>query len=312
MLYLYREGGPQCSHECMCQCHGTDGLGTGRHIRACCDPCAICVRRIKIGLERLHLDACHHDAEADEKSLLEETSAKGFLFEKQARRLHGVLKDRFSLAAQKEFSHLWTWGIERISDKRIRRSVKVYYCDKVPLEFFIAGASTRRKGEKGHPYWHNKPGGIMRHLTEGCVVANRLLDSYGFVTASGRIDPQARDIVLAATVLSDTQKNGIPWGEKSVKNHGEIAANTWRPVAELCGVSRELADQIAEAVHWHYGRWTPSEAPKRLQDLPDLVKIVHLLDACSANCENEMIFEPRAVIEFLNDDTPYLERHIAP
>lgn len=191
-----------------------------------------------------------------------------------------------------ELLSLWEWGIERISDDNIRGAVKCYFFCKVPYQFFTAPSSTSGK----HPYWHNVPGGLVRHLTECCISADRLISMCGFVEEDDlTVNVFARDIVLAATVITDTQKNGIPWGGSSVISHGEIAANVWRDVAEACKISADIIDQIAEAVHFHYGRFTQvpgGHLRKRINDFPDFVKIVHLLDACSSNSDNELIYRP--------------------
>ena len=146
----------------------------------------------------------------------------------------GIFKILFSAKVEQEIRSLWEWGIDRISDENIRQAVKYYYLYKVPGQFFTAPSSTSGK----HPYWHNVSGGLVRHIAECCVSADRLLAVFGFVEDDDRtIHAPARDIVLAATVITDTQKNGIPWGDTSVRNHGEIAANVWRDVAESCKLS---------------------------------------------------------------------------
>jgi len=221
-----------------------------------------------------------------------ETSVEDLLARFKNGEIGLFLISKFEADVEQEIRFLWEWGIDRISDDSIRQAVKYYYLHKVPDQFFSAPSSTSGK----HPYWHNVPGGLVRHLTECCISADRLLGIFGFVEDDDRtIHVPSRDIVLAATVITDTQKNGIPWGNSSVRNHGEIAANTWRDIAESCKLSKDIADQISEAVHYHYGRYTqvPDGQPrKRFNDLPDFVKIVHLLDVCSSNRDNEFIYRP--------------------
>lgn len=203
---------------------------------------------------------------------------------------------------------LWEWGIERISDDVVRKSVSNYYLARVPFQFFISSCSSTTDSrtphsKKKHPDWHTEAGGIVRHIIECCIEANRLLTLFGYERPAAtdlkreeKVDSEACDIVLAATLITDTQKNGSPWGEKTVKNHGEIAARLWKRVAIGCDVPKDIREQIAEAVFWHYGRYTPAEPPKRFQDLPDLVQIVNLLDANSANYDKNLIYRP---VEFI-------------
>lgn len=193
---------------------------------------------------------------------------------------------------------LWEWGIERISDPNIRIAVKSFYCCVVPKQFFIAPSSTNGTH---HPYWHNRPGGIVRHLAECCVSADRLLQAFGFTRQVREHDREqeyvldwARDRVLAATVLSDTFKNGFPWGRETVKNHGEVAAELWHAHA-ASSVDDETLDEIAHAVHWHYGRYTPvPEGCERakLDHFAKITQIVHLLDMCSSNDDYALIYLP--------------------
>lgn len=205
--------------------------------------------------------------------------------------------DKINDKVKQEIKFLWEWGIGRISNDVVRKAVSNYYLAQVPFQFFISpvslGASPLMPHtKKRHPSWHNVAGGIVRHIAESCVGADRQLTLFGFVDEDERVDADARDIVLAATLATDTQKNGLPWSEKTVRNHGEIAARIWDRVAIGCGVPRNTREQITEAVFWHYGRYTPTHPKKSFQELPELVKIVHILDACSASRDNELIYRP--------------------
>ena len=210
------------------------------------------------------------------------------------RNLIGELRkksDKIDEAVEIKIKALWDWGIERISDKDIRQAIKRYYFAGVPVEFFSAPASV--SGGK-HPSWHNEPGGIVWHLTECCVSVDRLLQTYGYRDEDGRYDFRARDIVLAATLITDTLKNGSPWGERTLKNHGELAALRWKHLAHE-SVDDDALEQIAEAAHYHYGRYTvvpEGEKKIRFRDLPPLVQIVHLLDSVSASDKNMIIYKP--------------------
>ncbi len=49
----------KCPHECECSCHDKDVLAV--HIRACCQLCQVCQRRIRSELLLMHehLGDCH-------------------------------------------------------------------------------------------------------------------------------------------------------------------------------------------------------------------------------------------------------------
>lgn len=200
--------------------------------------------------------------------------------------------DRIDESVEEKIRNLWGYGIEEISDRDIREAVKRYYFAGVPVEFFSAPASV--SGGK-HPGWHNTSGGIAWHLMECCVSADRFLQAYEYTDESGIYDfrgRRARDIVLAATCITDTVKNGSPWGERTLKNHGELAAVGWKYLAHG-SVDDEALEQIAHAVHYHYGRYTPVPEGKekiKFKDLPPLTQIVHLLDMCSSDIKNQLIY----------------------
>jgi len=191
---------------------------------------------------------------------------------------------------------LWEWGIERISDDAVRKSVSNYFEARVPYQFFISPATT---SSRKHVRWHSKPGGIVLHIIESCILCDVFLNSFGFMDRDKQIRQdtrEVRDIVLAATLISDTQKRGIPWSGETVRSHGEIAADAWRRVAVGCGVSRDFIDKITEASTWHYGQFTPSDEPRELLELPVYVQIVHLADSVSSNRILEFIYNSKGRI----------------
>ena len=199
--------------------------------------------------------------------------------------------DKIDGEVEEKIKALWQWGIERISDQDIRQAIKHFYFAGVPVEFFSAPASV--SGGK-HPSWHNKPGGIVWHLMECCVSADRFLQAYEYTDEKGRFDLRARDIVLAATLITDTLKNGSPWGDVTLKNHGELAALRWKYLTHE-SVDYDALEQIAHAVHYHYGRYTPVPAGQkkiRFEDMPPLAQIVHLLDMCSSNSDYQLLYRP--------------------
>jgi hypothetical protein len=205
--------------------------------------------------------------------------------------------DKIDDLVEKEIRTLWREGVERISNPNIRQAIKFFYIHVVPVEFFSAPSSMTGNH---HPEWHNDvPGGfgILRHIIECCVMADKELEIEGYVKRDlddrERIDPDALDIVLAATLVTDTFKNGS-WGKRTLRNHGEIAARMWR-LTTTGRVDEWIGSKIADAVHFHYGRYTPvpeGSPPVKLENLPKLTQIVHRLDARSADGNNMLIYRP--------------------
>lgn len=185
---------------------------------------------------------------------------------------------------RKALISLWAWGVDKISDEDLRKSLSNFYEVRVPFQFFVSPSSSTGHH---HPFWHNEPGGIVRHLVESCAISEALLNSFGFnaLKRNGNIKEynNMKDIVLAASLISDTFKNGNPWGKFTNRDHGRIAAEIWERVAIGCDVRKDLIDKVYEASAWHYGRFTPSDNPKELEELPTHIKIVHLADSISSS-----------------------------
>lgn len=47
----------KCEHECQCDCH--EGMCV--HIMACCNPCDLCQKNIKMFHLDEHIKQCHHE-----------------------------------------------------------------------------------------------------------------------------------------------------------------------------------------------------------------------------------------------------------
>ena len=47
-----------CPHACFCSCHRLR-FGKAAHLFACCNPCGLCERKIRIGSENEHNENCH-------------------------------------------------------------------------------------------------------------------------------------------------------------------------------------------------------------------------------------------------------------
>jgi len=201
---------------------------------------------------------------------------------------------------EKELKALWKYGIDRIESTWTKASVVDFLEEETPLSFFINPASPSKRH---HPAWQNKEAGMLRNTTECCLIVDMQLRSFKkFCGVLDEIIPWTRDVVLAATILSDTFKydKQILDGVEIVSpgkvnpNHGKIAANIWRDkYAKRHGVAREK--EIFEATYWHLGRWTPGWTPKI--KFSTLTKIVHRIDAIMADNSLELLYTPKDAIE---------------
>ena len=198
---------------------------------------------------------------------------------------------------EQELISLWKYGVLRISDSMIRKSIIDFLSQEAPLGFFVNPASV---SGKWHPKWQNEKCGILRNTTECCLFADQMLMQYQeFCDTTHRVLPEARDIVLCATILSDTFKYGTlivePHSDKAkhIREHGQVAADKWWPIAYATCPLNPIKE-IYDSTYWHLGRWTPGWTPG--VKFSKLTEIVHILDAIFADKNLELLYEVKQIV----------------
>jgi len=102
--------------------------------------------------------------------------------------------------------------------------------ETAPPEFYTDACSGTGRY---HPPEDQQVGGILIHTKKAVQVALSLMRFYG-------LDPNRperkeywllRDQIIAAVILHDLYKNGIPWGESTHPEHGDIAAKELEKLA---------------------------------------------------------------------------------
>ncbi|MDO8522931.1 MAG: hypothetical protein Q7S12_01425 [bacterium] len=201
-----------------------------------------------------------------------------------------------------ELHALWKYGVERISNSAIKNSVVDFLEEEAPLGFFV---NTVSRTSKHHPKWQCQKAGILRNTTECCLAAKMQLQIYKeFCDENDQVLPEPLDIVLAATILSDTFKydNDILISKMSRekarlnRDHGKIAANIWRDkYAKRHKIGSAVEKEIFNATYWHLGRWTNGWTTKT--KLPLLSEIVHRLDMIFTDKSLELLYNPKREIK---------------
>ena len=155
-----------------------------------------------------------------------------------------------------EFEHLC---ILQIRSELTRNAVTEYLQTVAPIEFFRAPASSTGRN---HPLWQVASGGILANTVECCVGIDRKMRMYPSLTdADFNSLSEDRDIIYAATILSDTHKPadfGKSWQQWA---HHRTAATQWRDFATAKGLCTTLVSAIYDAIFWHLGRFTPEWPP---------------------------------------------------
>jgi len=142
---------------------------------------------------------------------------------------------------------------------------------------------------KYHPAQSNGNGGLVRHTRAAVYFANKLCDVY-------LVEAEQKDLVIAATILHDITKYGIPKQKYTTKIHGYEAALFIEEVAlqNQPMISQKSLDTIKYAVKYHFGRWTTLPVGHTTKHFPEdygyIERIVHLADVVSAQKEVSLGF----------------------
>lgn len=180
--------------------------------------------------------------------------------------------------------------INAINDVKIRTLIEVAL-HEAHQDFFIIPASS---SGKYHPNEDNGKGGLVRHTIKCVTVVQNLFDFFGIKIKN------ERDIVIAACILHDICKNGLPesWGKHTVLNHG-LVAYSWLDQFELR--SKYTKELIRLCVRYHMSIWSDpkEEAIAAVNNSSPLIKIVQVADMISSR--REISFFPGIEMVVNND-----------
>ena len=195
---------------------------------------------------------------------------------------------------EQRLEELWTFTVERISDERIKAAVVYLLEEVVSWQFFSVPSSSSKQF---HPSWQVTDGGLVRHTTELCIGLHRHLQQFPELTDENCVPlPEVFDTLLAAGILHDAFKNGLPWGEKTdYENHHRIAAEKWSEAAEKFGVPEDIRVNAAEAIFWHAGRWTPGWTLEIYQQRCIYARVLHDMDMAFSNVDLDAMYEAKPI-----------------
>lgn len=157
---------------------------------------------------------------------------------------------------------------KRIKDDDIRKFTTTAL-DNAPKAFWIIPASS---SGKYHPPEDQGEGGLVRHLIKSGEISLELAKFYN-------LSEKDTDIVFAASIIHDIQKNGIPWTEHTDYTHGLIAYN-W---LEQFSLKQPEKDEIRNCIRYHMAQWVqPAEEVKRAMTPTTNEHVVQLSDYFSS------------------------------
>lgn len=149
----------------------------------------------------------------------------------------------------------------------------------VPMYFFQVAASSTGKY---HPTYALGQMGLWRHTIAAAMIACDLVNLEMF-----DLTDDEKDYIIAAILLHDTCKHGIPETKYTVHDHPLQAANL---VNTYC--SKEFANNVAPLIASHMGQWTTCKWSKIELPKPEtkMQKIVHLCDYLASRKYLEVVF----------------------
>ncbi len=188
-------------------------------------------------------------------------------------------------------SALWKYGIEPISDPKLRSTLEEFLL-VVPLAFYTQPAS---HSGRFHPPWQNVAHGTFLSIVESCV----LLPGWArhvpeILDAEKNPSQRAIDLGLAATIVSDCWKmedhDDIHYGA----DHGRAAAKRWIPFALAAGLDRRTAMEVADASVMHMGVYAPDWTTRT--KLSPIARLVNLPDVATSLPQLKLIYRGKTVI----------------
>lgn len=138
-------------------------------------------------------------------------------------------------------NHDFDLEIQKINSDDIRRFVKKSLSKADPMFWEVPSSSTG----KYHPQEDQGKGGLIRHIKKSVVVVEQF-------ARRSQFSERELDMAIAAMLLHDICKNGIPWEENTDYTHGLIASK-W---LEQFGLEdRTAKEMILNAVRYHMAPW---------------------------------------------------------
>ena len=142
-----------------------------------------------------------------------------------------------------------------IQDPNIQDFVRILL-ETAPSEFYTDPCSGTGQH---HPPEDQQVGGILIHTKKAVQVALSLMRFYGLDQGQKEYW-LLRDQIIAAVILHDLYKNGIPWGKSTHPEHGDIAAKELEKWARRTILPIQCTDFIADLVRYHMGQWTKPDS----------------------------------------------------
>jgi len=154
--------------------------------------------------------------------------------------------------------------LKKIKNEEIRNFTKEVL-DHAPKQFWSAPSSS---SGKHHPPEDNGKGGLVTHTIKATLIAEDICRYFNLPDIE-------TDEVISATMLHDIQKNGIPWGDHTVDNHG-LVASKWLEIFDYPKSFYKdfMPCPIVDCVRFHMGRFADQPEDKMGSTSPSMQEII--------------------------------------
>ena len=154
---------------------------------------------------------------------------------------------------------------------------------KAPPYFYTAASSS---SGKYHPAQSNGEGGLVRHTKATAYFAHEFCACYGLTGRSA-------DHAVAAAILHDICKYGLPGGQHTTKTHDKESADfvmalgkAYLNTSEAGVFGPDELVEICKGIAFHMGTWTIHDRKKAFPgDYSPLEACVHMADMASSRKE---------------------------
>lgn len=161
--------------------------------------------------------------------------------------------------------------LDKIKNEAIRNFTR-YCLENAPIYFWSKPSSSSGKYHGGQ---NNGDGGLVRHSLTTAM--------FGLEFARmEKLSPDETDAVIAAAILHDLCKYGMPGGPHTTPDHCYTSAKYVNGLAGKFGAEVPLLKEILGGIAWHNGQWTKRTNGQTVKGYPEeyskIEKIVHTAD----------------------------------
>lgn len=153
----------------------------------------------------------------------------------------------------------------------------VYHClEQAPVYFWTNPSSS---GGKYHNATNNGDGGLVRHSRATAMFGADFARMYSMSQAD-------TDAVVAACILHDLCKYGLPGGKYTTPDHCYTSAKYVNGLAQQYEKAIPMLKEILGGIAWHNGQWTKRLNGQTVKNFPTeyskIEEIVHMADYASS------------------------------